>query len=140
MADLSSLIRVRKHAVEQKQKFLAELYRQAEELQSQRDNLLTTLAAERKKSDELGIEMLSYFGPYSKAVNERVDDIDEAMKKLNARIEVAQDSMREAFAELKKIEITQERRQAEEKAAIDKKESTILDETGLETYRRTQET
>lgn len=34
MADLNPLIRVRKHTVEQKQKFLAELYRQADELQN----------------------------------------------------------------------------------------------------------
>ena len=33
MADLNPLIRVRRHVVEQKQKMLAELYRQAEELE-----------------------------------------------------------------------------------------------------------
>ena len=32
MADLEALIRVRRHAVEQKQKILAELYKQADEL------------------------------------------------------------------------------------------------------------
>ena len=36
LANLKPLIRVRKHAVEQKQKFLAELYRQAEELAAAR--------------------------------------------------------------------------------------------------------
>lgn len=136
MADLDPLIRLRKHVVDQRQKFLAELYRQAEELQAQKQLLLTTLEEERSKLQGLGIEMISYFGPYSEAVRGRVADIDEAAKKLDARIDVARDAMREAFSDLKKIEITQERREAEEQAEIDKKESQALDEIGLESFRR----
>jgi flagellar FliJ protein len=136
MADLDALIRLRKHVVDQKQKFLAELYRQAEELQSQKKNLLTTLEEERNNLRDLGPQMLPYFGPYSEAVKDRVADIDEAMKKLDARIEVARDTMREAFAELKKIEITQERREDEAQAALDKKEAQDLDEMALEGFRR----
>ena len=136
MADLSGLIRVRRHALEQKQKFVAELYRQAEELDNQKATLLTTLDEEREKVDEMGVEMLSYFGPYSEAVKERVEEIDEASETLNARIEIAREDMRAAFAELKKIQITQERREDEEEKAVNKKESDELDEIGLETYRR----
>lgn len=136
MADLNPLIRVRKHAVEQKQKFLAELYRQAEELQNQKKTLLGQLEEEREKVKDMGVEMLSYFGPYSQAVKERVADIDEGIAKLERRIAVAREDMREAFAELKKIEITQERREAEEQAALDKKDSADLDEAGIEGFRR----
>lgn len=136
MADLTGLIRVRKHALEQKQKFVAELYRQAEELENQKSTLLTTLEEEREKVDEMGVEMLSYFGPYSEAVKERVIEIDEASETLNARIEIAREDMRAAFAELKKIQITQERREDEEEKALNKKESDELDEIGIETYRR----
>lgn len=136
MADLDPLIRVRKHAVEQKQKFLAELYRQAEELEGQKKNMLDTLAEERKKVDEMGVEALGYFGAYSQAVKGRVEDINEAMKKLNNRIEIARDDMARAFEDLKKIEITQERREAEEKKAIKKKEDDAMDEIALEGYRR----
>lgn len=136
MADLDSLIRVRKHAVEQKQKFLAELYRQAEELEAQKKNMLDTLAEERKQVDQMGVEALGYFGNYSQAVKNRVEDIDDAMKKLNNRIEIARDDMARAFEDLKKIEITQERREAEEQKAIKKKEDDMMDEIALEGYRR----
>lgn len=44
--------------------------------------------------------------------------------------------MREAFAEFKKIEITQERREAEEYRAIEKKQAELLDEAAIEGYRR----
>ena len=55
------------------------------------------------------------------------------------RIEVARDDMRRAFAELKKIEITQERREDEEEKAINKKESAELDEIAIEGFRRKQD-
>ena len=138
MADLSGLIRVRKHAVEQKQKFIAELYRQAEELENQKTTLLNQLDEERDKMQEFGVEMLSYFGPYSEAVKERVIEINQASSALESRIEIAREDMREAFAELKKIQLTQENRQAEEEKALDKKEVEELDEIALEAYRRNQ--
>ncbi|GJL84335.1 MAG: hypothetical protein DHS20C02_01100 [Micavibrio sp.] len=137
MADLNPLIRVRKHVVEQKQKFLAELYRQAEELENQKKTLLDQLTEEREKSAEMdSAEMMGYFGRYADAVKDRVKDIDDAVAKLETRIDIARDDMRNAFAELKKIEITQDRREEEEQAEIDKKESDELDEIALEGYRR----
>lgn len=136
MADLDPLIRIRKHALEQKQKFLADLYRQAAELEQQKKNLVDTLAEERKKVDEMGVQALGYFGHYSEAVRGRVEDIDDALKKLNNRIEVAREDMREAFTEMKKIEITQARRDAEEERLLKKKEDAMLDEVALEGFRR----
>lgn len=139
MADLDPLIRVRRHAVEQKQKFLAELYRQAEELANQKKTLEEQMHEERQRLEDMeSVEMLSYFGNYVEAVKERIVDIEDAMEKLEARIEVARDDMREAFAELKKIEITQERREDEERSALEKKESDLLDEMAIEGYRRRQ--
>lgn len=136
MAKLDGLIRVRKHALDQKQKFVAELYRQAEELAEQKSTLLDQLAEEEEKVQEFGVEMLSYFGPYSEAVKERVEDIDQATETLENRIEVAREDMRAAFAELKKIQITQKRRDDEAEDELNKKESDELDEMGLESYRR----
>ncbi len=138
MADLNPLIRVRKHVVEQKQKFLAELYRQAEELENQKKTMLGQLEEEHEKVKEMGVEMLSYFGPYTDAVKERVSEIDEARGVLEKRIALAREDMREAFSELKKIEITQERRENEEEKEINKKESDELDEVGLDSFRRKQ--
>ena len=138
MADLEPLIRVRKHTVEQKQKFLAELYRQAEDLEREKETVLERLEQERESVKEMQVQMLSYFGPYSKAVKARVTEIDHARGQLETRIEIAREDMREAFAELKKIEITQERREAEEEAEINKKESDELDEIGLDIFRRQQ--
>ena len=136
MADLKSLIRVRKHTVEQKQKVVADLYRAAEQLKNQKDDLLENLAIEEDKLKDMSIEMLSYFGPYSKAVKERVNEIDQKSDMLEKRIMIAQEDMREAYAELKKVEITQERREEEDAKEIKDKESAELDEIAIEGYRR----
>lgn len=139
MADLKPLIRVHKYAVEQKQKFLSELYRQAEQLENQKTTLLDQRAEEEKKVHEMGVEMLSYFGPYSTAVEDRVEDIDHALQKLNKRIDVAREDVRLAFAELKKVEITQDAREDAEEAALDKKESDELDDIALQIFRKNQD-
>lgn len=139
MADLDPLIRVRKHAVEQKQKFLAELYRQSEELQTQKQNLIDTLAEERKKVEEMGVAALGYFGRYSEAVRGRVEAIEDALKKMEKRIDMAREDMREAFAEQKKIQITQKRREEAERKKRDKKDSDVMDEIAIEGFRRHNE-
>ena len=137
MADLNPLIRVRKHTVEQKQKFLAELYRQADELQNHKAALQRQMKEERDALEKMNtVDMIAAFSTYVEAVKERLSDIDEAMKKLETRIEIAREDMREAFAEFKKIEITQERREAEEYRAIEKKQAELLDEAAIEGYRR----
>jgi hypothetical protein len=140
MANLDPLIRVRKHALEQKQKFLAELYRQAEQLHNQKTTLLDTLANEQEQLAGLGVQMLPYFGPYSKAVRDRVDDIDDSLKRLDTRISAAREDMREAFAEFKKIELTQQARKSAEIKEFERKISQDLDATGIEIFRRREDT
>jgi flagellar export protein FliJ len=140
VADLNPLIRVRKHALEQKQKFLAELYRQAEELAGQKSTLERQMQEERKLLKEMdSVDLLSYFGAYADAVKGRITDIEDAMQKLNARIEVAREDMRESFANLKKIEITQENREEAEERELNKKESAVLNEIGIDGFRRKKE-
>lgn len=135
---LDPLIRVRRHVVEQKQKFLAELYRQAEELETQKATMLRQHQEEQEKIKTMDVDMLSYFGPYSEAVKERVAEIDGAIGTLEARIDIAREDMRESFSELKKIEITQENRQKEIADELRKKEDQVLDEVALDNYRRKQ--
>lgn len=138
VAELHSLIRVRKHAVEQKQKFLAELYRQAEALEQQKQTLLDQLETEKQAVKDMAIDFQTYFGAYAQSVKERVEEIDEARKALENRIDQAREDMRSAFAELKKIEMVQENRDKEERNALERKESLELDEIGIEGFRRNE--
>ncbi len=131
MANLKPLIRVRKHAIEQKQKYLAGLYREAEEHERQKQKLIDEFAHEQKTIQEMGADMLSFFGAYSKAVEKKREQLDSAIAKLETRITIAQDDMRQAYADLRRIEIVQEKRDRDAAQLMAKKESQELDEIGI---------
>lgn len=140
MADLEALIRVRRHTVEQKQKFLADLYRQVEAMQRQKAKFEDDLRTERAAlDDEATAEALAYFGRYSESVRAKVKELEHEIRKMETRVQIAQEDMRAAFAELKKIEIVHQRREDEERAEEKKKEDRDLDDIAIEGYRRGME-
>ena len=136
MAELDPLIRMNKHEVEQKQKALASLYKRAQDLKDERDALETQLAIEAEKTQEMGADYLSYFGAYSDKVQKEIESIDYARRKLENQINLAQDHVRDAFAELKKVEIINDRRMKEMRAAQDKKDADELDEIAIDGFRQ----
>lgn len=136
MTDLDPLLRVRRHEIEQKQKALAALYAEAEKLKNERDSLEAQLVIEAEKTKELSADMVGFFQPYAKHVNLLVEEIDLMREKLEHKIMNAQDEMRDAFADMKKIEIIDERRKEEILADIDKKEAELLDEIAIDAFRR----
>lgn len=139
MADLSALIRLRKHRVEEKQKALAELFREAERFEAAIQGLLDQRERERALAEEKNdYETLTAYTLFAERVKTQIDFLKEGLRRVNARVVVAQDAMREAFGELKKIEIIQENRKAEEARALQKKEGQMMDEVGLQRHARQQ--
>jgi flagellar export protein FliJ len=140
MADLQALIRLRRHTVEEKQKVLADIYRQVESFENRKAELLARLDKERKALDEdITLEARAYYGRFEGVIRKDVDRLNGQIKKLETRLQIAQEDVRSAFADMKRVEIVHERRQAEEKQEIDNKESQELDEIGLEGFRRSGE-
>ncbi|MDY0028635.1 MAG: flagellar export protein FliJ [Pseudobdellovibrionaceae bacterium] len=137
MADLEPLIRLRKFRVEEKQKALAELFRQAELLDGRKRVILDELDYERNLAETGGnIDALVAYASYSSRMATEIDRLDGLLSKLDKRIERAQEEMREAFSEQKKAQIIQERREAEARAEQEVKENKNLDEIGIEVFRR----
>lgn len=139
MAELESLIRVRKHQVEEKQKILAALYKQAEDLQEERDNLIAQRALESEKAKETDALLQGYFAKYSAQVDLKLEGIDQKSEQLEKKITIAQNDVRIAFGDMKKIEIIDERRKAEHLAEIEKKEMDFLDEAALNGFLNNQD-
>lgn len=141
MTDLSSLIRLRKHTVDQKQKFLAELYRQAEVLEEKKKGYQEKLQKERALIEEQEmLEALAWYGRFAEGVKGQIKTIEKDISNLDQRIEIARADLRNAFAELKKIEITNDRRIAAEKKAEKAKEDKELDEIGIDVFERKKKT
>lgn len=137
MANLKPLIKLRKFRVEEKQKALADLFRQSELLEARKRVILAEIEREQSLAEGSNqIETLMAFLSYSSRIRRELERIQIQLQKLDLRIEKAQEEMREAFSEQKKAEIIQERREEAEQNEIERKESTTLDEIGMEVFRR----
>lgn len=98
------------------------------------------MARERKIAETSNqVEALVTYAAYSSRMMEEIDRLEVHLKRLDAKIEKAQEDMREAFSEQKKAEIIQERREAEELAEREAKESKNLDDIGIEAFRRAED-
>jgi len=137
MADLDGLIKYRKHIVDEKQRFLAQLYRESEQIERQREVILDQMAKEEQMARDMQTpEAASYLGRYLEGARRKVKALDMSLKKMETRIIAAREDMRTAYAEMKKIQITQRSREAREDAEQKKKDDQELDEIALEGYRR----
>ncbi len=137
MADLDPLIRYRKHQLDEKQKFLARLYAEADKLLEARQYVLDEIEREKEvlKGGELeNFIAASGFGHFLYASKERLKYIQNEEKKLDTRIQIAVNDMRNSFGELKKIEITQERRLEEQRKELQKREDALFEEIGLQLH------
>lgn len=136
-ADLDPLVRLRKHAVDEKQRVVAQLYREAETLERQKKVVEDQMAEEKRLAEEMGRpEAISFFTRYAEGARKKIAALQAAIKRMEGRIEAAQEEMRAAFAEMKKVQITQARRQEREAKAQQKKEDDQMDEIALDQYRR----
>ena len=140
MANLLSLIKLRRHNVDEKQKALAELYRQIETIERNKQILTDRLREEREILDQNAtLEMYAYFGRFSQNIHRSLERMNQEKAKLEIRVQIAQDDVREAFANVKRIEIVQEARANADKKAQADKEGREMDDIGVEGFRRKEE-
>lgn len=140
MADLHSLIRLRKYRVEEKQKILADLFREAEKYEVAIKNLEDQHEIEKANAEEKGdYETVTAYALFAERVRDQVAFLQQGLDAINARVAIAQEAMRDAFGELKKIEIIQENRDEEALKKELKREGEVLDEVALEGFRRNQD-
>jgi flagellar export protein FliJ len=137
MADLKPLIRFRKHLVDEKQKMLSQLYRDAEKIEQSKQAIIDQMDKESALAAEMGsTEAHQFLGRYLEGARKKIKALDASLKKMEVRIAAAQEDIRNAFAEMKKVEIIQTRREDEEERVEDKKESDALDDMGIERFNK----
>ncbi len=135
MADLSTLIRLHKHELDEKRQALAVLYTAVEDVERRRRDLDRDFEREKELVRASGDVNFTFTG-YAAKVKQRQEELDAQKAGLEKQIEAAKDSMMETFSELKKYEMTQAERDRLEAAERALKESKELDEIGLEGFRR----
>ncbi len=140
MAELDPLIRLYQKRVDDKQRVLADLYRTVEELEGRKQAMLDEIESESKVVEsENSIDTQSFFGAYVEGMRKKIARVDDELHKMELLVNAAREEVREGFAELKKVELTAEARAEVEAKKLAKKDSDLMDEIGLDAFRRQQE-
>ena len=126
MKSRETLIRLKKFQVDEKRRKVAQI----EAMIAEFDRIATELDREIKlEQDRAGIHDPGHFAypTYAKAAITRRENLKRSTGELKAQLDDAQAALGEAFEELKKVEMLDERDQAREKAEQRAREQAELD-------------
>ena len=130
MKSRETLIRLKKFQVDEKRRKVAQI----EAMIAEFDRIATELDREIKlEQDRAGIHDPAHFAypTYAKAANTRRENLKRSTGELKAQLDDAQAALGEAFEELKKVELLDERDQMRERAAENAAEQVELDSIGI---------
>jgi len=138
MANLDSLIRLNKFKLEEKQRALAKLYHDVQALEIQKSAMLDSIESEKSAIDinTHDVLLMQGFLGYLQKTKQEIEQVNNKISSLEKKITRSIDEMREAFGELKKIEITRDRRLDDIAKDNKKREDALFAEIALEMYRR----
>jgi len=137
MARIKPLIRMRRWELDQKQRELGELNKRAEAVVAEQNRLQREMEAEQKMVMERP-EFAFTIAAYAAQVIFRQEKLADHLKILEQMIDQKREEIRQAFQEVKKLEIAEERRLDLEKEEQRRRDTIALDEVGLEGFRRHQ--
>jgi flagellar export protein FliJ len=126
MKSRETLIRLKKFQVDEKRRKVAQI----EAMIAEFERIAVELEREIKvEQDRAGIHDPSHFAypTYAKAANNRRENLKRSTDELRAQLDDAKAHLGEAFEELKKVEMLDERDQQREKAEASAREQAELD-------------
>jgi flagellar FliJ protein len=130
MKSRDTLIRLKRFQVDEKRRKVAQI----EGMIAEFDRMGADLDREIKtEQDRAGIHDPAHFAypTYAKAAVQRRENLKRSADELRIQLEDAKAALGEAFEELKKVELLDERDQARERAAEAAMEQSELDAIGL---------
>ena len=130
MKSRETLIRLKKFQVDEKRRRVAQI----EGMIAEFDRMAVDLEREIKtEQDRAGIHDPGHFAypTYAKAAMNRRDNLKRSADELRVQLEDAKAALSEAFEEMKKVELLDERDQMREREEIAAREQAELDAIGL---------
>jgi len=130
MKSRETLIRLRKFQVDEKRRKVAQIETMIAEFERMATDLDREIKAEQ---DRAGIHDPSHFAypTYAKAAMQRRENLARSADELKVQLNDAKDALADAFEELKKVEMLDERDQMRERAEEAQREQAELDAIGL---------
>ncbi|VAV93418.1 hypothetical protein MNBD_ALPHA01-1689 [hydrothermal vent metagenome] len=134
---MTGMIRLHKWQLDEKRRNLVELERMRDDLRQNLTDLQNELIAEQKKVASSPVVSITYAG-YAQNVMARRVNIVNSMLEIDASIEEVKDQVAEAFKELKKYEVVEQREREREMTERGRRQQTELDELAINMHRRRQ--
>jgi len=130
MKSRETLIRLKKFQVEEKRRKVAQIEAMIAEFDRMAGDLDREIAAEQERS---GIRDPGHFAypTYAKAAMQRRENLKRSADELKVQLDDAKAALGEAFEEMKKVELLDERDQARERAEEDARQQAELDAIGM---------
>ncbi len=130
MKSRESLIRLKRFQVDEKRRQASDIESMITDFQRMSSDLDLQIQAEQERT---GIDDVTHFAypTFAKAAMKRRDNLIASIDDLNVQLESAQDELAEAFEELKKIELMEEKETERERAEERANEQAEMDEIGL---------
>src|SRR5260221_12938662 len=130
MKSRETLIRLKKFQVDEKRRRVAQIEGMIADFQRMSVDLEREIQSEQERA---GINDPSHFAypTYAKAAIQRRENLTRSADELRIQLEDAKALLGEAFEELKKVELLDERDQARERAEESAREQADLDSIGL---------
>ena len=134
MKSRDTLIRLKKFQVDEKRRKVMQIEGMIAEFDRMAADLDREIMAEQERA---GIHDPGHYAypTYTKASLNRRDNLKRSADDLKGQLEDARGALGEAFDELKKVELLDERDQARERAGEQMREQTELDRIGLMRHR-----
>ena len=129
MKSRETLIRLKKFHVDERRRKVAQIEGMIAEFERMAGDLDREIKSEQ---DRAGIHDPGHFAypTYAKAAMQRRENLQRSADDLKLQLEAATGALAEAFEEMKKIELLDERDQMRERAADNAREQTELDRIG----------
>src|SRR5437764_2510240 len=136
MKSRETLIRLRKFQVDEKRRRVAQIESMVADFDRMAIELDREIATEQ---DRAGIHDPAHFAypTYAKAAIARRDNLKRSADELKGQLDDAKAALGEAFEELKKVELLDERDQLRDRAADNAREQAEMDRIGLMRHRGT---
>ena len=130
MKSRETLIRLKKFQVDERRRKVAQIEGMIAEFERMAGDLDREIKTEQ---DRAGIHDPAHFAypTYAKAAMARKENLKRSADELRVQLDDAKASLGEAFEELKKVELLDERDQARDRADENAREQTELDTIGL---------
>jgi flagellar export protein FliJ len=134
MKSRDTLLRLKRFQVDEKRRQVAQIEAMVADFDRMASDLDREILLEQER---VGITDIGHFAypTYARAAMQRRDNLKRSADELKGQLDDARASLGEAFEELKKVELLEERDTARDRTAEDARQQAEMDRIGLEGHR-----